>query len=243
MAPRKDISFKTVDGLTLRGWLFTPDSTSAPTKLPCLVMSHGFTALKEMDLDAFASAFVSALPLACLVYDNRNFGGSDGEPRQEIIPPHQTSDISDAITYAQTLEEVDPEKIGIWGSSYSGGHVLHVGAVDKRVKAVLSQVPMVDGYGNFDALLRPDFVAGMDKAFQDGKSTSARGDCIAPSPTAAFVSFWILTEQTATPVPKARPPRPFPSWTPTQPRPPPCPHPTATPSSPPGRPNPPGRTS
>jgi cephalosporin-C deacetylase-like acetyl esterase len=74
------------------------------------------------------------------VYDNRNFGESDGEPRHEIVPTQQQSDYSDAITYAQSLDEVDADKIGIWGSSYSGGHVLIVGAVDRRVKAVLSQV-------------------------------------------------------------------------------------------------------
>jgi cephalosporin-C deacetylase-like acetyl esterase len=168
MATRKDISFKAVDGTVLRGWLYTP-STAPSGKTPCLVMSHGFTAIKEMDLDAFAEVFSSKLPLACLVYDNRNFGASDGEPRQEIIPAMQHSDMSDAITYAQSLDEIDPEKIGIWGSSYSGGHVLHVGAVDRRVKAVLCQVPLVDGWANFHALVRPDFVKGMEDGFQQGQ--------------------------------------------------------------------------
>jgi len=105
-------------------------------------MSHGFSALKEMDLNTFAEYFTSKLPLGCLVYDNRGFGDSDvkdGHPRHEIIPAVQTSDISDAITYAQSRPDVDPEKIGIFGSSYSGGHVLWVGAVDRRVKAVLCQ--------------------------------------------------------------------------------------------------------
>lgn len=136
--PQKDISFQTIDNVTLRGWLITPES--AKGKLPCLVMAHGWSALKEMDLDTFANHFVSKLPIACLVYDNRNFGASDGEPRYEIEPRVQQSDYSDAITYAQSLPEIDPDKIGIWGSSYSGGHVLYVGAVDRRVKAVLSQV-------------------------------------------------------------------------------------------------------
>jgi pimeloyl-ACP methyl ester carboxylesterase len=84
-----------------------------------------------MDLDKFAEYFVSHLPIACLVYDNRGFGASDaapGAPRHEIIPSLQQSDYSDAITYAQTLEEIDGSRIGIWGSSYSGGHVLTVGA-------------------------------------------------------------------------------------------------------------------
>lgn len=107
-------------------------------------MAHGFSALKEMDLNIFANHFVSNLSLSCLVYDNRGFGDSDskeGQPRHEIIPAQQISDYSDAITYAQSRSDVDPNKIGVWGSSYSGGHVLWVGAVDKRVKAVLSQVP------------------------------------------------------------------------------------------------------
>ena len=78
---------------------------------------------------------------ASLVFDNRNFGASDGEPRQEIDPWLQVRDYRDAITYAETLAETDPERIGVWGSSYSGGHVLVVGAIDSRVKCVVSQVP------------------------------------------------------------------------------------------------------
>lgn len=146
--PRKNVEFKTTDGTTLRGWFYTPESSSS--KLPCIVMAHGWTALKEMDLDAFAEYFTSKLPMSALVYDNRNFGESDGEPRHEIVPALQKSDYSDAITYAQSLEQVDPDKIAIWGSSYSGGHVLEVGAVDRRVKAVLSQV-QVSLVGNFIA--------------------------------------------------------------------------------------------
>lgn len=169
--PREDISFQTSDNVTLRGWFYKPANSDASTPLPCLVMAHGFSALKEMDLNTFAHFFSSNLPLTCLVYDNRGFGDSDtkeGQPRQEIIPAQQTSDYSDAITYAQTRAEVNKDKIGVWGSSYSGGHVLWVGAVDRRVKAVLSQVPCVDGWANFHRLIRPDFVAGLNAMFQDG---------------------------------------------------------------------------
>jgi cephalosporin-C deacetylase-like acetyl esterase len=171
---REDIEFKTSDNVTLRGWFYRPSPAVAGNngqKLPCLVMSHGFSALKEMDLNTFAEYFTSKLSLYCLVYDNRGFGDSDvkgGQPRHEIIPSVQCSDISDAITYAQSRSEVNPDKIGIWGSSYSGGHVLWVGAVDRRVKAVLSQVPCVNGWDNFHRLIRPDFVAGMNARFQEG---------------------------------------------------------------------------
>lgn len=135
-------------------------------------MAHGFSALKEIDLGTFAEYLVSKLDLACLVYDNRGFGESDtkpGQPRHEIIPSQQTSDYSDAITYAQSRSDVDASRIGIWGSSYSGGHVLWVGAVDRRVKAVLSQAPCVDGWSNFHRLIRPDFIDGMNELFQKGK--------------------------------------------------------------------------
>jgi len=175
--PRSDIEFKTSDGVTLRGWLYTP-TTETKDPLPCLVMSHGFSALKEMDLDTFAERFASHLPLTCLVYDNRGFGDSDhkpGSPRQEIIPSIQTSDISDAITYAQSRDEIDAKKIGIWGSSYSGGHVLWVGAVDRRVKAVLCQVPCVNGWENFHRLIRPDFVPGLNEMFQADRQARAAG--------------------------------------------------------------------
>ncbi|KAF2232072.1 Esterase/lipase [Viridothelium virens] len=174
--PREDISFQTSDNVTLRGWFYKPAAVSSA--LPCLVMAHGFSALKEMDLDQFAEHFSSTLPLMCLVYDNRGFGDSDsqeGQPRHEIIPAHQTSDYSDAITYAQSRTDVNKDKIGIWGSSYSGGHVLWVGAVDRRVKAVLCQVPCVDGWANFHRLVRPDFVPGMNQLFQDDRLARAAG--------------------------------------------------------------------
>lgn len=169
--PQTDVEFKTSDGVTLRGWFYTPASSSG--HLPCLVMSHGFSALKEMDLNTFADYFTKNLAVTCLVFDNRGFGDSDtlqGQPRQEIIPSVQTSDISDAITYAQSRSEVNPDKIGIWGSSYSGGHVIQVGAVDRRVKVVLSQVPCVNGWDNFNRLVRPDFAAATNGLFQQGES-------------------------------------------------------------------------
>jgi cephalosporin-C deacetylase-like acetyl esterase len=87
--PRENIEFKTSDNVTLRGWLCTPGSTVGNGKLACIVMAHGFSALKEMDLDAFAEYFCEKLPVACLVYDNRGFGESDcakDAPLHEIVP-------------------------------------------------------------------------------------------------------------------------------------------------------------
>src|SRR2546428_4979824 len=139
---RRDVEFD-AEGVTLRGWFYPAEGASAPGA--AVVMAHGFSAVKEMYLDSFAEVFAAA-GLNVLVYDNRGFGASDGEPRQEIDPWAQVRDYRHAITYLNTLSEVDRERIGVWGSSYSGGHVLVVGAIDRRVRSVVSQVPLISGW-------------------------------------------------------------------------------------------------
>ena len=93
-AVRKDIEFNTEDGVTLRGWWYLPDRASSP--VPTIIMAHGFSAVKENYLDRFAEVF-SGGGLGALVFDNRNFGASDGEPRQEIDPWQQVRDYRDAL--------------------------------------------------------------------------------------------------------------------------------------------------
>ena len=178
---RRDIEFD-AEGVTLRGWFYDADGRSGAA--PTIVMAHGFSAVKEMYLDRFAEAFAAA-GLNALVFDNRNFGASDGEPRQEIDPVQQVRDYRHAITYATTLDEVDPTRIGAWGSSYSGGHVLVLGAIDRRVKAVVAQVPLVSGSANIAELVRADFRAGFRQMFDDDRAARYRGDPPAMVPVVA----------------------------------------------------------
>ena len=178
---RRDIEFD-AEGVTLRGWFYDADGASGAA--PTVVMAHGFSAVKEMYLDKFAEAFAAA-GLNALVFDNRNFGASDGEPRQEIDPVQQVRDYRHAITYATTLDEVDPTRIGVWGSSYSGGHVLVLGAIDRRVKAVVAQVPLVSGSANVAELVRADFRAGFRQMFDDDRAARFRGDPPAMVPVVA----------------------------------------------------------
>ncbi|KAK6824483.1 hypothetical protein RU639_004903 [Aspergillus parasiticus] len=98
------------------------------------------------------------------------------QPRREIITAHQISDYPDAITYLQTRPDINPDRIGVWGSSYSGGHVLCVGAVDRRVKAVVIQVPLVDGWENFHRLICPDFVPFVNEAIEKDRLGVAAGE-------------------------------------------------------------------
>ena len=179
---RKDIEFKSEDGVTLRGWHYVPDGRQGKT--PTIVMAHGFSAVKEMYLDRFAEAFAAA-GLASVVFDNRNFGASDGKPRQEIDPWQQVRDYRDAITYAETLEETDPARIGVWGSSYSGGHVLVVGAIDRRVKCVVAQVPLASGHGNARRLIRADYLAGLQGMFAEDRRARMAGKTPAMIPVVA----------------------------------------------------------
>jgi fermentation-respiration switch protein FrsA (DUF1100 family) len=160
---RADISFKTDDGVTLSGWHYLPDQSTGPH--PIVVMAHGFSAVKEMYLDRFAEAFTAA-GLSALVFDTRNFGASGGEPRQDIDLWRQIHDYRDAITSAETLPDADASRIGIWGTSYSGGHVLVVGAVDRRVRCVVSQVPLISGHHNARRLIRADLWATVQGLFE-----------------------------------------------------------------------------
>lgn len=144
-------------------------------------MAHGFSAIKEMHLDDFANAFTSRANVSCLVYDQRGFGDSDTRddaPRQEILPWVQASDYSDAITCAQSLPDVDPNRIAIWGSSLAGGLALYVGAVDRRVKAVLAHAPVVDGWSNIDRNVRTDIMVGIQHMLQQGSSARPVGDSL-----------------------------------------------------------------
>lgn len=139
---RDDIAFD-AEGITLRGWLFRPHNQNKPA--PAIVLTHGWNCLKEFYLDKYAEVFCQA-GFVVLAYDNRNFGDSDGLPRQEIDPWQQVRDYRHAISFLQTHSFVDQNRIGIWGTSYSGGHVMVVAALDKRVKAVVSQVPTISGW-------------------------------------------------------------------------------------------------
>lgn len=135
-------------GSRCAAWLYRPDPASAaaadPRGVPCVVLAHGFAGVREARLDAFAERFASA-GFAALVFDYRGFGASEGQPRQLLSIPAQLADWAAAISYARSLDGVDPERIALWGTSFSGGHVVTTAARDHRIAAVIAQAPFVDG--------------------------------------------------------------------------------------------------
>src|SRR5947208_2693955 len=166
-----DIEFD-AEGAALRGWLYRPRAGGSAA--PVVVMAHGYNCLKELYLDKYAAAIASAGHVV-LAYDHRNFGDSDGEPRQELDPWVQVRDYRHAITFAQTLEGVDPARVGVWGSSYAGGHVLVVGAIDRRVGCVVSQVPTISGWESTLRRTPPQALAEMRRNFDADRLERFRG--------------------------------------------------------------------
>ena len=114
---------------------------------PFVVMAGGWCYVKELVQPKFSEVFAAA-GIGSLIFDYRYMGGSGGEPRQHIDPWQQIEDYRNAISFAEGLDAVDADRIGAWGISYSGGHVLILGAIDPRVRAVCGVVPVIDGYEN-----------------------------------------------------------------------------------------------
>jgi uncharacterized protein len=125
-------------GAILRGRLYMPVGNPKPASI--IIMTHGFSATIGMVADKYAEEFFK-VGFAVLLYDHRNFGISDGEPRQEINKWLQMRGYLDAINYVTTLSGIDPVKIALWGDSLSAGQALALGAMDARVKVIIGQVP------------------------------------------------------------------------------------------------------
>jgi dienelactone hydrolase len=150
MAQREDVQF-TSGGDRISAWLYRPTS-SGPA--PLLVMAHGLGAVRTMRLDAYAERF-SAAGYACLVFDYRNFGDSDGQPRQVLDVDMQLADWAAAVAYARTLDGIDCDRIGLWGTSFGGGHVIATAARLPGIAAAVAQCPFTDGIASVRTISGP----------------------------------------------------------------------------------------
>jgi dienelactone hydrolase len=203
-APPDDIRFRRVDimseGVRLTGELFRPKNRPADERLPTIILCHGWggtAAFLRPECIAFARAGFMAV-----AFDYRGWGASDGriilvgpkskpsgdghrsrsevqEIREVVDPLEQTTDLQNVIHWAVGESGVDPKRIGLWGSSYSGGHVVYVAARDPRVKCLVSQVPALDS--RWAGL-------GPQRALTLGEATRmARGEAGYPEPGAVVI--------------------------------------------------------
>src|SRR4051812_44690070 len=137
---RQDLTFES-GGEQCAAWLYMPAGHGPH---PAVVLAHGFGGVRVARLWAFAERFAAA-GIAALVFDYRGFGGSDGEPRQLLSVGRQLEDWRAAVAFTRELDGVDPDRVAVWGTSFSGGHVAVIAAEDARVAAAVSQGPFFDG--------------------------------------------------------------------------------------------------
>ncbi len=148
-ALRLDVEFESGSD-TCRAWWYEPHAgngeagASASSGRPCVVMAHGLGGVRTAGLEPYAERLARA-GFAVLVFDYRHFGASGGLPRQLVSIPRQLADWAAAIAFARSRPGVDGERIALWGSSFSGGHVVVTAARDARVAAICAQGPMMDG--------------------------------------------------------------------------------------------------
>jgi hypothetical protein len=178
---KQNVEFTAEGDVVLRGWLFVPDGAGSH---PAITMAHGFAGVKEHGLERFARTFADA-GFVVLVHDHRGFGASDGSPRYDIDPWVQIADWRRAISFLESQPFVDANRIGLWGSSYAGGHAIVLGATDRRLHAVVAQVPTISGYQQSLRRVAPDRVPALEQAFAEDERQRFLG---APPATQAVVS-------------------------------------------------------
>jgi dienelactone hydrolase len=132
------------EGCKLEGDYFLPDHVKPGERCPGIVLCHGYSGIRALILPDYAKYFVDA-GFAVLSFDYRGFGGSEG-PKWRIQALEQIDDIRNAITWLELQPEVRADRIGIWGTSNGGAHVVYAAAVDTRVQAAVGQVGYGDGH-------------------------------------------------------------------------------------------------
>ena len=141
-------------GERLAAWLYRPEGETRP---PVIVMAHGFGGERTFRLPDYAEVFAGQ-GMAVLLFDYRSFGDSDGEPRNLVHPFRHLADWRAALAHVRRLPDVDGARTALWGTSYSGGHVIVTAAKDGGVRAISSQVPFVDGLASVGSQT-PAFIA------------------------------------------------------------------------------------
>lgn len=137
---RTNISFESEE-VIYRDWYYRPVGVTG--NFSAIVMSHGYSTVKEQGLAGFAEAFCDA-GFIVLAFDYRFLGESDGNPRGRIVPQKQHDDIRAALVWIFVQEGVDTQRIGLWGTSNLGGHAVYIGALDPRLKLIVVQVLVVE---------------------------------------------------------------------------------------------------
>ena len=179
MTTTRTITFQS-EGTTCHADLTLPDGFDGVAQFPALVIGHGFTVARSSLVEE-ARLFAEA-GFACLAFDYRNFGTSEGQPHGRLWPLQSTEDFKAAIDWLEVQPGINPARIGIWGTSFGGGLVTHVAAHDLRVRACVAQAPIMDGDAWIRSLNRETDYLAVRKHLLEARRTRARegGDPMHP---------------------------------------------------------------
>jgi uncharacterized protein len=150
---RKSVAFYS-EGTRLVGDVFFPADLGPGRPRPGIVLCHGYTGIKDLYLPDNAQRLTQAGYVA-MTFDYKGWGESAG-PRSRLAPYSRVADVQAALTFLGTLPEVDPERLGLYGTSYGGATVVWTGAVDRRVQCVVSVVGIGNGARWMRSVRRPD---------------------------------------------------------------------------------------
>lgn len=164
---------RVADGVELHTWVFEPTDLDGPR--PAITMAHGFAGVKYRGLKPFAERFAQR-GFVVTVHDHRGFGLSTGPLRGDVDPWLQIANWRKVISFVETLDSVDPERIGLWGSSYAGGHALVLGATDRRLKAIVAQIPTISGWEQGLRRASGDARVALNRRFDEDERAQFRGE-------------------------------------------------------------------
>lgn len=138
---RTTVRIPTASGDEIEAWLYRPEGDGPH---PAVVMAHGIGGIKAGGLAPFAERFRRE-GFAAVTFDYRHFGGSTGQPREQLSVPRQLEDYSTVIGWAAAQPDIDARRIFAWGTSFAGMHIVELAASDSRLAGALAQAPLVDG--------------------------------------------------------------------------------------------------
>jgi len=141
VAKRITVNIPTASGDAIEAWVYMPQGRGPH---PAIVMAHGIGGIKAGGLVPFAERFRDE-GFVSIAFDYRNFGGSDGQPREALSVPREREDYSTVIGWAVEQPYIDPRQIIAWGTSFAGMHVLELAVSDTRLLAAVAQAPLTDG--------------------------------------------------------------------------------------------------
>jgi predicted acyl esterase len=139
---RITVRIPTVSGDNVEAWLYLPEG---PGPHPAVVMAHGIGAIKAGGLAPFAERFCRE-GFAAVVFDYRQWGGSAGQPREELSDPRQRDDYRTALTWAAMRPDIDASQLFAWGTSFAGMYIVELAVSEPRLAGVIGQSPLVDGF-------------------------------------------------------------------------------------------------